>query len=326
MEQSNYKFFKTMAERYRDVLEGKKPVEEKKETCPQCEGTGKVDGKECDHCGGTGYHMTDESCGGKHGKKMDESKDLNTDNAEKMLKHDCATHVEHAEWGKGECISEQHTLVETAPGEGVVTHYDVQFEHGIEEDVAVEDLTILQEMSHGHAKKKAKKEELDPVGQEDGDVDNDGDVDSTDKYLKNRRKKITKAVKGEGSKDDKPVTEDTEEEVQESYEVTDEDKARVAELLEKMGSKKDHTKGATKPETQDDLNDTTYTDEEGKKPEGAKEFVAKHKGQSEKDVENAYDKAVDANEKAQKAGPTAKTRPGDNKQGDAMQKPNVKGM
>ena len=35
---------------------------------------------------------------------------------------------------------------------------------------------------------EAKK--LDPVGKADADIDNDGDVDSSDEYLKNRRKKI----------------------------------------------------------------------------------------------------------------------------------------
>ena len=40
-----------------------------------------------------------------------------------------------------------------------------------------------------------KKEGLDPVGQEDGDVDNDGDKDKSDKYLMKRRKAITKAMK-----------------------------------------------------------------------------------------------------------------------------------
>jgi hypothetical protein len=39
------------------------------------------------------------------------------------------------------------------------------------------------------------KEALDPVGQEDADIDNDGDVDKTDKYLHNRRKAIGKAIK-----------------------------------------------------------------------------------------------------------------------------------
>jgi stress response protein YsnF len=38
------------------------------------------------------------------------------------------------------------------------------------------------------------KEALDPVGKEDSDIDNDGDVDKTDKYLANRRKAIGKAV------------------------------------------------------------------------------------------------------------------------------------
>jgi len=38
---------------------------------------------------------------------------------------------------------------------------------------------------------------MDPVGQEDDDVDNDGDSDSSDAYLKKRRKAINKAVKKE---------------------------------------------------------------------------------------------------------------------------------
>ena len=42
-----------------------------------------------------------------------------------------------------------------------------------------------------------KKEKLDPVGKEDGDIDNDGDKDSTDKYLAKRRKAISKAIKKE---------------------------------------------------------------------------------------------------------------------------------
>lgn len=48
------------------------------------------------------------------------------------------------------------------------------------------------------AKKKSKKK-LDPVGQGDADVNNDGAVDSTDSYLKNRRKVVGKAIKEEGS-------------------------------------------------------------------------------------------------------------------------------
>ena len=42
-----------------------------------------------------------------------------------------------------------------------------------------------------------EKKKLDPVGKEDGDVDNDGDKDSSDEYLMKRRKAISKAMKKE---------------------------------------------------------------------------------------------------------------------------------
>ena len=42
-------------------------------------------------------------------------------------------------------------------------------------------------------------EAMDPVGKEDGDIDNDGDKDATDKYLMNRRKAIGKAMKNEAA-------------------------------------------------------------------------------------------------------------------------------
>lgn len=48
---------------------------------------------------------------------------------------------------------------------------------------------------------KKKTEALDPVGKEDGDVDNDGDTDKSDKYLKKRREAITKSVKKENFSD-----------------------------------------------------------------------------------------------------------------------------
>jgi len=52
------------------------------------------------------------------------------------------------------------------------------------------------------------KEKLDPVGKEDADINNDGKVDKTDDYLKNRRKAVSKAMKKEdldlGHQDDEP--------------------------------------------------------------------------------------------------------------------------
>ncbi len=46
--------------------------------------------------------------------------------------------------------------------------------------------------------KDTMDEALDPVGKEDADIDNDGDVDKSDKYLHKRRKAIGKAMRKEG--------------------------------------------------------------------------------------------------------------------------------
>jgi hypothetical protein len=85
-----------------------------------------------------------------------ESEDLNTDNAAKVVNHDCAKHVVHKEHGEGQCVPGMHTLEENEDGTGYVTHYDVMFGDKIIEDVAVEDLEIVSEMHHGHPKKKKK--------------------------------------------------------------------------------------------------------------------------------------------------------------------------
>jgi hypothetical protein len=50
--------------------------------------------------------------------------------------------------------------------------------------------------------KRLRKEALDPVGKEDGDVNNDGKKDGTDKYLLNRRKAIGNAIKKKMKKEE----------------------------------------------------------------------------------------------------------------------------
>jgi len=45
-----------------------------------------------------------------------------------------------------------------------------------------------------HGDRDEIDEKLDPVGEEDGDVNNDGKEDETDKYLMKRRKAIGKAM------------------------------------------------------------------------------------------------------------------------------------
>ena len=184
------------------------------------------------------------------GAAKNESVDVDANNVDKALKHDCASHVQHEQWGEGQCIPGQHTLVEGEEKidcdkcdgdgkvdgkecehcegkgfhvEGFVTHYDVMFENGIQENVPVEDLKIISEKHHGHSMKKKmseadndeddeddtvkskKKKKLDKVDKdelegshddrEDGDIDNDGDEDNSDKFLHKKRKAISKNIK-----------------------------------------------------------------------------------------------------------------------------------
>ena len=130
-----------------------------------------VDEKKSSNCGEGEYFCKDEKkCKPiPEGMKLDgeqlvkEAVDPSSSDPEKVIGHNCATHVEHKEHGLGECIPGMHTLEETEDGEGYVTHYDVMFtnENGpfIVENVAVEDLEIIHESHHGHMKKKKKSEE-----------------------------------------------------------------------------------------------------------------------------------------------------------------------
>ncbi len=90
--------------------------------------------------------------------KLGEAEDVNKDNAEKAMKHDCAKHVAHESYGEGTCIPGMHTIVEDENGEYFVSHYDVMFEsedgYNIVEDIPVEELKIYTEMVHSHGKKK----------------------------------------------------------------------------------------------------------------------------------------------------------------------------
>jgi len=83
---------------------------------------------------------------------------------------------------------------------GYVRFADAKKKHELRANPQISSVTPTD---HGDAyegeddkKKKSKKKsgKLDPVGQEDGDVNNDGKKDSSDKYLMKRRKAIGKAI------------------------------------------------------------------------------------------------------------------------------------
>ena len=59
--------------------------------------------------------------------------------------HDCATVIEHPEWGLGKPVHGSHAIPDD---EGYVEWYDVQFKHGVEEKVMVEDVKVLVSEAH----------------------------------------------------------------------------------------------------------------------------------------------------------------------------------
>ena len=59
--------------------------------------------------------------------------------------HDCAIVVEHPVWGKGKPLHASHAMPDK---NGHVKWYDVQFKHGIEEKVMVEDMEVIEEANH----------------------------------------------------------------------------------------------------------------------------------------------------------------------------------
>jgi hypothetical protein len=66
-------------------------------------------------------------------------------------KHNCATHVYHEQWGKGQPVFSMHA----EPNQfGLIEWYDVMFEHGIEKRVPTAEMKVTREMSHGNHKKK----------------------------------------------------------------------------------------------------------------------------------------------------------------------------
>jgi hypothetical protein len=69
--------------------------------------------------------------------------------------HFCATHVEHALLGYGECISEDHAKPDE---DGNIAWYNVKFPIGIHK-VESEQLRIVESKSHTHGKKMAEESE-----------------------------------------------------------------------------------------------------------------------------------------------------------------------
>ena len=79
-------------------------------------------------------------------------------------KHNCAKKVCHESFGEGTCIFGEHAV----PDEnGFVSHYDVMFEHGVEQNVPVSEMEVLTLVEHpmeGHRYEGEQIAEMDIVG------------------------------------------------------------------------------------------------------------------------------------------------------------------
>ena len=75
--------------------------------------------------------------------------------------HNCAKKVCHEQYGEGETIFGQHTVPDD---NGFVSHYNVQFEHGIVENVSVEDMEVLTMEGHYKEGHHYEGEQLDEMG------------------------------------------------------------------------------------------------------------------------------------------------------------------
>lgn len=166
-------------------------------------------------------------------------------------------------------------------------------------------------------KKSCNREELDPVDKKavkkdfedrkDKDIDNDGEVDSTDKYLHKKRKAISKSV----DKEEAPVTEnekveesvEVEEEVlEEGVQITEEELALVQQLmadLEEAVGKDGPAPAKAQPQDDDEVNQRVKKMHKGQEPDRSAE------------KENPETAA-----KGDDIAPKGKARPGDKKEGD----------
>jgi len=187
--------------------------------------------------------------------------------------------------------------------------------------------TFVFEAKHYKAKSKKEAKKLDPVGKADADIDNDGDVDSSDEYLKKRRAAIkksmdeaeemdpTKHVSKKGdmycvyNKDGEEVAKFDNEEEANAYARKNHDALMGKEEMDEAaapGSTAQH--GATK-----ETSDTFEKQIGGGRSPREKEFVDMHNMEVGMDIEKVTDQNKESMEKALKQTPA---RMGDQRTGD----------
>jgi hypothetical protein len=135
-----------------------------------------------------------------------------TDTPGNSYKHQCAIHVKHEQFGEGRTVFSQHAEPDH---EGNIAWYDVMFDHGIEKQVSINEMQVLQSESHMMHKKKKMKEDVEQIDEISGDMasryiskakanakktfrnadPDERDIGETGRTLEKRKKGIAMALK-----------------------------------------------------------------------------------------------------------------------------------
>ena len=209
------------------------------------------------------------------------SMNLDKLNESKKITHMCALEVTHKKTGKkGHPI--KHTLTES----GKISHYTVEFEDVIVENISVSNLNILVQEEHSHKRDDEKKhdkkkkivseDELEEASKPDYiDIDGDGDKEES-------MKDAAKDKKQGSNKKDEPI---------EEINMGISGGLGRTPKKETDAAKKQSDKNYAHMKKQRDSKTTVMKKEEkeiGKNPEGVTELMDAINGLSEKESEQVY--------------------------------------
>ena len=138
-------------------------------------------------------------------KKLEQKESFTIEDIREMCHskdHDCATYVDHPEWGLGKPVYESHAIPND---DGSVDWYDVEFAHGIEKEVPAEDMQILQTEAH---KEKVHKDDDKMIKsqkkkmKEEDEEEEMPPMDSDEKPMMKKKKPPMPPKKDNGEEDD----------------------------------------------------------------------------------------------------------------------------
>ena len=249
--------------------------------------------------------------------------------------HDCATYVDHPEFGLGKPVYESHAIPDE---DGYVEWYDVEFAHGIEKQVPTEDMQVLQTEAHKmNAQKKKKVHDDEEMKEDDVVVNVDADDDSDEVVDKKKKKPMPKKDNGEEEEEDVVEPKDDGDDVEIKDKEDDkkkkkngvtgnsgEKKAEISKIGEKKNTKESVEFANLLSELMAvDVKGKKKDDADGKEPEEY-EDIAQNRSKGETDFIDAHGKkdvVVDGEKEAEKTADSQKK----NKEGKHVAQQKAKG-